>query len=298
MVKCKNCGEEIKDKNFCPKCGTKNETTTCPACNSELQEDDIFCPECGEKIKDDETEEESSEEKSEEIEEDTDKDEEKETEEESSEEKSEEDTDKKDEEKETDDKEEDADNDKEETKEDSDKKDEEKKEVMRCPHCDTKIYEEDAEYCLECGKPINIDIQSFAGVKSTIQVKKLIIFSIISIIFSAVIALLLSYIFGMASQTTDLYPIGFFISLLIVVGIFGSFKDLVNGGLLGIITGLVIGLLCNLIVELSAGFAFSYQMFSGYAPIVFTIFGAIVGVISTKYFRNSISKRIDVEELF
>ena len=297
MVKCKNCGEEIKDKNFCPKCGTKNETTTCPACNSELQEDDIFCPECGEKIKDDETEEESSEEKSEEIEEDTDKDEEKETEEESSEEKSEEDTDKKDEEKETDDKEEDADNDKEETKEDTDK-DEEKKEVMRCPHCDTKIYEEDAEYCLECGKPINIDIQSFAGVKSTIQVKKLIIFSIISIIFSAVIALLLSYIFGMASQTTDLYPIGFFISLLIVVGIFGSFKDLVNGGLLGIITGLVIGLLCNLIVELSAGFAFSYQMFSGYAPIVFTIFGAIVGVISTKYFRNSISKRIDVEELF
>jgi len=57
MVKCKNCGEEIDNKNFCPKCGTKNEIMICPSCESELDDDDIFCPECGEKIKDEPSEE-------------------------------------------------------------------------------------------------------------------------------------------------------------------------------------------------------------------------------------------------
>ena len=266
MVKCRNCGVEIEDKNFCPKCGTKNEKLVCPACNSELEDDDIFCPECGEKIKDEEVKEEKSEDIKEESEDDS---------------------------KDSQDKEEKSEDDK--NKKAEDEKPE--KEFGRCPHCDTKIYEEDADYCLECGKPIHIDVQSFEGIKATIQLKKLIIFSIISIIFSAFLSLIFSYIFGMASQTTDLYPIGFFISLLIVIGIFGSFKDLLNGGLLGIITGLVIGLLSSFIVEMSAGSAFSYQMFGGYAAIVFTIFGAIVGVLSTKYLRNSVSKYIDVENM-
>lgn len=263
MVKCKNCGEEIKEKNFCPKCGTKNEVMLCPSCNSQLEEDDIFCPECGEKIKDDEElkeespDDESNEEKTEEKESDEEPEDEKPSEEKTN-----------------------------------------QKEERICPHCNTKIYEKDAEYCLECGKPIDIDIQSFDGIKSTIQTKKLIIFSLISIVFSIALSLLLSFVFGMMGQETDLYPVGFFISLFIVIAIFGSFKDLINGGLLGIITGLVVGLLCNFIVELSSGFAFSYQMFSGYAAIVFTIFGAIVGVISTKYFRKSVSNHVDVEKIF
>lgn len=260
MVKCKNCGEEIDKKNFCPKCGTKNEIMICPSCESELDDDDIFCPECGEKIKD-EPSEEKTEETSEEEE-----------------------------------KTEDAPDEKEDkTEKTEDKK--ESKELKTCPHCNTKIDDDDAEYCLECGKPINADFQP-TGIKETIQAKKLIIFSIISIIFSIFLSLIFSFIFGMIGQTTDLYPIGFFISLLIIIAIFGSFKDLLNGGLLGIITGLVTGLLCNGIVELSGGFAFSYQMFSGYAPIIFTIFGAIVGVISTKYLRKSVTKYIDVEKLF
>ncbi|MBE6502173.1 MAG: zinc-ribbon domain-containing protein [Methanobrevibacter thaueri] len=257
MVKCKNCGEEIDNKNFCPKCGTKNEIMICPSCESELDDDDIFCPECGEKIKD-----EPSEEKTEDA---------------------------------PDEKEEAPDEKEDKTGKTEDKK--ESKELKTCPHCNTKIEDEDAEYCLECGKPINADLQS-TGIKETIQAKKLIIFSIISIIFSIFLSLIFSFIFGMIGQTTDLYPIGFFISLLIIIAIFGSFKDLLNGGLLGIITGLVTGLLCNGIVELSGGFAFSYQMFSGYAPIIFTIFGAIVGVISTKYLRKSVTKYIDVEKLF
>ena len=268
MVKCKNCGEEIEEKNFCPKCGTKNDIILCPSCNSQLEEEDIFCPECGEKIKDDEElKEESSDNEEEKTPDEKPEDEEQE------------------EEKTPDEKHD-------ETKETS------KKESRICPHCNAKIDEEDAEYCLECGNPINIDAQSFNGIKYTIKTKKLIIFSIISIVFSIGLSLLLSFVFGMMGQNIDLYPVGFFISLFVVIAIFGSFKDLLNGGLLGIITGLVVGLLCNFIVELSSGFAFSYQMFSGYAAIVFTIFGAIVGVISTKYFRKSVSNHIDVEKLF
>ena len=268
MVKCKNCGEEIENKKFCPKCGTKNEAKVCPSCNNELQEDDIFCPECGEKIKD---EEELKEESSDEAENTEEKQDETEEEPENTEEKQD------------------------ETEEDENETGEEE---ITCPHCNTKITEADAEYCLECGKPINIDSQSVAGINATIQLKRLIIFSIISIILSMLLSLLFSFILGMVGQNIDLYPIGFFISLFIVIAIFGSFKDLLNGGLLGIITGLVIGLLCNLIVEMSAGFSFSYQMFSGYEAIVFTIFGGIVGVISTKFFRKSVSKRIDVEKMF
>ncbi|WP_405306922.1 zinc-ribbon domain-containing protein [Methanobrevibacter sp.] len=266
MVKCKNCGEEIENKNFCPKCGTKNETRVCPSCNNKLQEDDIFCPECGEKIMDDEEVKEESSEQDEKAEEEA---EEKQEEPEDTEEEPEE-------------KEDEAEN----------------TEEIICPHCNTKINEADAEYCLECGKPINIDSQSIAGINETIQLKRLIILSIVSIIFSIILSLLFSFILGMIGQNIDLYPIGFFISLFIVIAIFGSFKDLLNGGLLGIITGLVVGLLCNLIVEMSAGFAFSYQMFSGYEAIVFTIFGAIVGVLSTKYFRKSVSNHLDVEKLF
>ena len=275
MVKCKNCGEEIENKKFCPKCGTKNETKVCPSCNNELQEDDIFCPECGEKIID---EEELKEESSDEAENTEEKQDETEEEPENTEEEPE----------------------NTEEKQDETEKDENEtgKEEITCPHCNTKITEADAEYCLECGKPINIDSQSVAGINATIQLKRLIIFSIISIILSMLLSLLFSFILGMVGQNIDLYPIGFFISLFIVIAIFGSFKDLLNGGLLGIITGLVIGLLCNLIVEMSAGFSFSYQMFSGYEAIVFTIFGAIVGVISTKFFRKSVSKRIDVEKMF
>ena len=282
MVKCKNCGEEIENKKFCPKCGTKNETKVCPSCNNELQEDDIFCPECGEKIID---EEELKEESSDEAENTEEKQDETEEEPENTEEKQ-------------DETEEEPENT--EEKQDETEKDENEtgKEEITCPHCNTKITEADAEYCLECGKPINIDSQSVAGINATIQLKRLIIFSIISIILSMLLSLLFSFILGMVGQNIDLYPIGFFISLFIVIAIFGSFKDLLNGGLLGIITGLVIGLLCNLIVEMSAGFSFSYQMFSGYEAIVFTIFGAIVGVISTKFFRKSVSKRIDVEKMF
>lgn len=270
MVKCKNCGEEIEEKKFCPNCGTKNETIVCPNCKSELDEENIFCPECGTKIKNDEENEKVNEDKKESEEPEEDKNQKKP---ESPQE--------------------------EPTKENEPEEDKnQEKPVKKCPYCNAELDDEDIEFCTECGKQFNIDMQSFEGIKITIQAKNVVIFSIISIIFSTILSIIFSFILGNISQTTDLYPIGFFISLLIIVGIFGSFKDLINGGLVGIITGLVLGLICNAIVELTGGFTFSYEMFYGYAPIVFTIFGAIVGVLSTKYLRKSIMNYIDVEKLF
>lgn len=262
LVECQKCGKEIDNQNYCPHCGTKNENLFCPSCNCQLEKDNIFCPKCGAKIKKEEDNDVESSKKD--------------SQDESSKNKSSKAADVVDQ----------SDNVNEETI---------SKEYKICPHCKTKISDEDSQYCIECGNSLNIDIQSFDGIKKTIKIKDLFFQSIISIVISVVLSLLFSYIFGFFTQTIDLYPFGFFISLFIVVSIFGSFKDLINGGLLGIITGLVLGVLCNIIVEISVGFQFSYNLFNGYAPIFFTIFGAIIGIISTKYFRKSIVNFIDVE---
>lgn len=269
MVECPNCGKEIGDDNFCGECGTKIEKKNlCPNCDNEIDESNVFCPKCGEKLK--ETEEETPDETEES---------EKETVEA---------------EKETPDETEEIEEETQEKTEEKDSKND-KKTLKHCPYCNSEL-ENDDEFCQECGKPTDVDKQSFEGIKLTIQPKRLIIFSIIAIILSFILSVIFSLLFGMIGK--ELYPIGIFISLLISIAIFASFKDYLNGGLLGIITGLIIGLLSQFIIELSSGFVFSYNMFSGYAPIIFTIFGAVIGIISSKTLRNTVKNYIDVEKLF
>lgn len=55
MMKCSNCGSEIKDSTeFCPNCGNKvksDEKIKCSNCGNELNKDATFCPNCGNEVK-------------------------------------------------------------------------------------------------------------------------------------------------------------------------------------------------------------------------------------------------------
>ena len=297
MVKCPKCGNETND-NFCSKCGTKIEKQNiCPNCNNELSGDELFCPKCGEKIKetgeesvdnvarDEVSDDEAAVKVSEDESVDNDVDSEvsddvgsvKVSEDES-----------------VDDVVDDEVSDDVGSEKVSDEKTK-KEDIKYCPYCNGEIEEKD-EFCQECGKPLNINQESFESIKFIIQPKKIVIFSILSIIMSVFISLILSYIFSVMG--ISLYPIAFFISLIIILGIFASFKDYLNGGLVGIITGLFIGFIATTVVEYVNGFSFSYDMFSGYAPIIFTIFGAIMGVIASKFLRKHVKKYVDVETFF
>ena len=267
MVKCPECGKEADDNPFCASCGTKiKQENLCPQCNEEIDEESVFCPKCGTKIKDDSIDDEIVEDE-----------EESKKEEETTEEVNETEQEKVDEAK--------------ETESDKDTSDVEK---QHCPFCDTEI-DDETVFCPECGKSVEIDKQSLSGIKYSINLKNLIVCSIISILLSIFISLVFCYVFK--SIKGDYYVVAFLIGLIISVGIFGSYKEIINGGLLGIITGLVLGLLSNFIVEFANGFTFSYEMLFGYPAVIFTILGLIIGIISTVYLRNSIKNTIDVENI-
>ena len=257
----------------------------CSNCGIQLDDNNVFCPNCGKKINDDSQEEEntgddeSNEETTTEIDESEKENSQKDTEDKEKE--SQEDTS-------TENNEENTDDEKEKLR-DGDKK--------LCPYCNTKIEDDEVIFCPECGKSIEIDKQSLKGIKNTIEFKKLIIFTLISIGLTFLLSLVFSYIFGMIGPG-DYYPIGFVISIILIVGIFGSFKEVINGGLLGLITGLVIGILSTYIVELSCGFKFSYMMLYGYGSVILTVLGLIMGIISSQSLRNSVKKLIDVEKIF
>lgn len=52
LVKCKECGKSMSAQaKTCPHCGIKNDVRTCPECNNEVKEGDIYCKECGYPLK-------------------------------------------------------------------------------------------------------------------------------------------------------------------------------------------------------------------------------------------------------
>ena len=195
--------------------------------------------------------------------------------------------------------------DKEEKTEESNENKEEKtekettKEVKHCPHCNEVLDEDEAVFCSNCGKAINASENSSDGIIQSINFKKLIIVSILGVIVSFVLGIILSLIIGLTGQGTIGYPIALIIALFIGIGFFASFfEDILNSGLTGIIIGFVFGLLANTCIEISSGFQFSYQLFSGYEIIIFTVLGLIFALLANKFLRNIVLKYIDVDKYF
>ena len=271
MIKCPNCGEE-SSSNFCPNCGEKLEKEiTCPNCNAKVDAGSLFCSECGEKIETDEKKEET-------VKESKDKKEEEKTT--KTEEKTTKSKDKKEEEKTT------RSEDKKETNDN----------IKYCPHCNDPLDDDEVYFCSNCGKMIKVNEYSFNGIMQSIKFKKLIIVSLLGFAITFVLGIILSYIVGLTGQESLGYPIALVIAIFLGVGFFASFfKDILNSGLCGIIIGFLFALVANLAVEISTGFKYSFEIFSGYEIIVFTVLGLIFAFIANKLLRNIVLKIIDAD---
>ena len=168
--------------------------------------------------------------------------------------------------------------------------------TKNCPYCNTILDDDDTTFCPECGKSIEVE-DSFNGILGLINIKKLVIISFVGIVFSLLLSLIFSFLFGLIGLD-NCYSIGFFITLFIIIGFFGScFNNMINSGLFGIIVGLAIGFLGTSIVEMSSGFSFSYEMLFGYSAVIFTIFGLIMGILSVKVLKKYIKKYVDVDNI-
>ncbi len=246
----------------CPNCGEEASSKFCPNCGEKLEKE-IFCSNCGAKL---DSKAAFCSECGEKIEQ------------------------------------KDEDEKEEKTKETNEDKKEEKEiseDVKHCPHCNEVLDEDEAIFCSNCGKAIDGNENSTDGIIESINFKKLIIVSILGIIISFVLGIIFSLIIGLTGQGNIGYPIALIIALFIGVGFFASFfKDILNSGLTGIIIGFVFGLLANTCIEISSGFKFSYQLFSGYEIIIFTVLGLIFVLLANKFLRNIVLKYIDVDKYF
>lgn len=172
------------------------------------------------------------------------------------------------------------------------------KDKKYCPNCSEELDEEEAVFCSNCGQRIG-DKNSGDGIIENIDFKRLIIVSILGFIITFVLGIIFTYIVGLTGQKSIGYPIALIIAEILGVGFFASFfKDILNSGLTGIIIGFLFGLLANTCVEITSGFKFSYDLFSGYEIVVFTVLGLILAFIANSLFRNIILKYIDLDNLF
>jgi len=246
----------------CPNCGEEASSKFCPNCGEKLKKE-IFCPNCGSKLDSGSAFCSECGEKLEPKDED------------------------------------------EKTEETNENKNEEKtkkeisEDVKHCPHCNEILDEDEAIFCSNCGKAIEGRKNSSDGIIESINFKKLIIISILGFIISFVLGIIFSLLIGLTGQGNIGYPIALIIALFIGVGFFASFfKDILNSGLTGIIIGFIFGLLANTCIEISSGFKFSYQLFSGYEIIIFTVLGLIFALLANKFLRNIVLKYIDVDKYF
>ena len=259
MVKCPVCGNESNTK-FCPNCGNNLENMNlCPNCGNELEKDVVFCPNCGEKIRKENPDKEETENETQEN---------------------------------TEDKEKETEN---ETQENTEDKEETNDKINHCPHCNEEL-EKDEIFCSNCGKKVEIDENSLEGIFSIINYKKLTIASLIGFLLSFLLSVLLSIAAGKIGYEIYTYPIAVILATIIGVCIpASSFEDTINTGLGGIIVGFLMGLFSNTSVEISTGFKYSYQLFSGYEIIVFTIIGFVMSFIINKFLKKHIEKHVNFD---
>ena len=173
------------------------------------------------------------------------------------------------------------------------------KDKKYCPNCNEELDEEEAVFCSNCGQRIEADENSVNGIIESIDFKRLIIVSIIGFIITFVLGIIFAYIIGLTGQKSIGYPIALTIAVVLGTGFFASFfKDILNSGLTGIIIGFLFGLLANTCIEISSGFQFTYDLFSGYEIIIFTVLGLVLAFIANKFLRDIILKYIDLDKLF
>ena len=171
--------------------------------------------------------------------------------------------------------------------------------IKYCPHCNEPLDDDEAIFCSNCGKMIKVDEYSFNGIINNINYKKLIIVSILGFAITFLLGVILSFIIGLTGQGSLGYPIALIIAIFLGVGFFASFfKDILNSGLCGIIIALLFGLFANMIVEISAGFKYTFEIFSGYEIVIFTILGLIFAFLANKLLRNIVLKYINVDKYF
>ena len=169
-----------------------------------------------------------------------------------------------------------------------------------CTNCSEELDDDEAIFCSNCGQKIESSVNSHNnGIIENIDFKRLIIVSILGFIITFVLGIIFAFIIGLTGQKSIGYPIALIIAAVLGVGFFASFfKDILNSGLTGIIIGFLLGLLANTCISISSGFQFSYELFSGYEIIIFTVLGLIMAFISNKFLRDIILKYIDLDNLF
>ena len=147
------------------------------------------------------------------------------------------------------------------------------KDKKYCPNCSEELDEEDAVFCSNCGEKIGVNENSSDGIIESIDFKRLIIVSILGFIVTFILGIIFAFIIGLTGQKSFGYPIALIIAVVLGVSFFASFfKDIF--------------------------FKYSYELFSGYEIIVFTVIGLILAFISNKFLRNIILKYINLDELF
>ena len=94
-------------------------------------------------------------------------------------------------------------------------------------------------------------------------------------------------------------PWGFYLAILISVGFFATYqKNIVEGGILGLIVGLILGLLESSIGGMILPTAMGYEYAFGSNTLGFLIVAIIIGVIANLFLRERFTEYLNLHQYF